>query len=273
MLGITVVSCGFAVRHPPGFAVDRPRGTPDWLLLLFITACRVGDWRFPAGTCLLHAPGQTHDYGSSDGAFANHYCHLVGPGMDELVASLGLSVGEPRSVRDPAPLADALQALWREQVRCEAGWQAAGAALAVAAVVAFHRCDVGTLGDARLADLRAELLAEPQAPWSVDRLAQRAHLSPSRLRVRWRSAFGAAPLADLIRARIARARELLEGGISVAAAAEASGFNDLPYFHRQFRRLTGTTPGRRPGVQSVQASTGGSKIYSEKGSSRRSPRR
>jgi len=68
-------------------------------------------------------------------------------------------------------------------------------------------------------------------------------LSPSRLRARWQSAFGCAPSADVIAARIAYAQRLLEGGLTVADAARRSGFNDLPYFHRQFRRLTGGTPG------------------------------
>jgi AraC-like DNA-binding protein len=61
--------------------------------------------------------------------------------------------------------------------------------------------------------------------------------------------------AWIIRRRIQAAQQLLSAGdIDVATAAEASGFNDLCYFTRQFVRHVGTTPGRyRAAVRNAAA--------------------
>ena len=38
-------------------------------------------------------------------------------------------------------------------------------------------------------------------------------------------------------------RLLAKGEMTVAEICYATGFGDVPYFHRTFKRITGTTPG------------------------------
>ncbi len=79
-------------------------------------------------------------------------------------------------------------------------------------------------------------------------MAAEAGLSPSRFRMRYRSAFGLGPLDDLLSAFLDHVRALLLDGLIVAAAARRSGFSDFSYYLRQYRRRLGTTPaGTRDG--------------------------
>lgn len=219
--------------------------------MLFTTPgrCRTqaGEQAVPAGTCLLFAPGQAQHYGSDGAPFANHWCHWRGPAAGGLAAALRLPLATPIPLADPAAVARAIRDLEREHRRREPGWAtacAAGVLLTLVTVARGLRPARRRAADRRLHDLRAEMLAAPQRPWGVPRLACAAGLSASRLSARWRSAFGASPIADLIAARLSRARLLIEAGSTVAAAAEASGFRDLAYFHRRFRREIGCTPAR-----------------------------
>jgi AraC-like DNA-binding protein len=74
-------------------------------------------------------------------------------------------------------------------------------------------------------------------------LARVASLSPYHLSRVFRRAYGLAPHAYQIQARISRARALLRAGLSPAQVAMRTGFADQSHFHRRFKRVVGVTPG------------------------------
>ncbi len=79
--------------------------------------------------------------------------------------------------------------------------------------------------------------------WTVARMAQLAHMSPSRFAVLYKRILGVSPTEDLIEARLARAQELLTNtGMSVGQVAAQTGFASPSYFSRLFRRRVGATP-------------------------------
>jgi AraC-like DNA-binding protein len=59
----------------------------------------------------------------------------------------------------------------------------------------------------------------------------------------FRAEVGLPPYEYLTQIRVSRARELLQGGMLVAEAAQAVGFCDESQLHRHFRRIVGVTPG------------------------------
>ena len=62
-------------------------------------------------------------------------------------------------------------------------------------------------------------------------------------RLRFVAQLGTSPAQYLIQARIDRAHQLLtETGMSVTQVASALGYTDVPYFSRQYKQRTGTTP-------------------------------
>jgi AraC-like DNA-binding protein len=98
------------------------------------------------------------------------------------------------------------------------------------------------LRDPHLAAALAAIHAEPARGWTVDALAEIAHLSRSRFAERFRAATGEPPLAYLTRWRMDHAAELLAGGASVNAAARAAGYRSDAAFSRAFARHHGHPP-------------------------------
>ncbi len=96
--------------------------------------------------------------------------------------------------------------------------------------------------------LAAVLLAVKETPglaWPVPELADRAGLSVSQTARRIRELTGLSPREFVIRARVERARRLMEEStMSLKQIAESLGYSDVYFFHRQFKTVAGVTPGR-----------------------------
>lgn len=95
----------------------------------------------------------------------------------------------------------------------------------------------------RLAALAVALLREPAADWTLDGMAERAHLSRSSLIRAFQAAAGVSPAEFLTQIRMTEAgRRLRAGRDSVAAIGEAVGYASEAAFQRAFKRETGLTP-------------------------------
>lgn len=79
----------------------------------------------------------------------------------------------------------------------------------------------------------------------VEELADAAHFGQTRFRQLFSKVTGLSPINYLQRRRVEEACSLLgDGSYGMAQVAEMSGFSDLAFFTRVFRKWTGTTPGR-----------------------------
>lgn len=103
----------------------------------------------------------------------------------------------------------------------------------------FHtETRAGSLGAVR------ERLADIAGPApSLGDLARIAGASKYQLLRAFRKRYGLPPHAWLMSLRAERARSLIHGGASLAAAAAQSGFADQSHMTRTFRRFYGYTPG------------------------------
>ena len=78
----------------------------------------------------------------------------------------------------------------------------------------------------------------------ITQYAAASHVSVNTFRNAFQKEFGTSPLKYRNRLRIERAKELLsECGFTVAEAAYASGFENIGYFCRYYRQVTGESPG------------------------------
>lgn len=98
--------------------------------------------------------------------------------------------------------------------------------------------DAGQL--ARLMDWVRGHLAQPH---TLGSLARRAAMSTRTLQRQFHAATRLAPMAWLVRERVAAAKELLEAGeASLDQIAERTGFGSEESFRRHFRRVAGVAP-------------------------------
>lgn len=79
-------------------------------------------------------------------------------------------------------------------------------------------------------------------PLSLDTLAAAVGISKYHLARQFRLFTGSTVVQTLNRMRCAEARRLLEGGMSVSAAAASCGFDNLSYFTRTYKKYLGILP-------------------------------
>ncbi len=97
----------------------------------------------------------------------------------------------------------------------------------------------------KLEELRGRVLSQPEKDWSVESMAGSVSLSPSRFHAVYKTLFGSSPVNDVICARIDAAKVLLVSrpDASVTELAEKLGYKNPYHFIRQFKQITGITPG------------------------------
>ncbi len=154
------------------------------------------------------------------------------PMMASLLSSLAEELRDPRPGGDAVAtrLADVLviqtvRAWLSDEPEAATGWLAA-------------------LRDPRLGPAVAAVHRDPGHDWTLARLAGLATMSRSSFAARFTAVVGIPPMTYVAGARMRRAREMLLGGSSVAAAASALGYGSEAAFSRAFARVTGQTPGR-----------------------------
>ncbi len=99
----------------------------------------------------------------------------------------------------------------------------------------------------------AALDADLERPVDLRRVAVRCELTYDAFRKAFTIAVGLPPARYRLERRIERAKALLTAGATPAGVAATLGFCDVYFFTRQFRALTGTTPGRFRGALAAQA--------------------
>lgn len=104
--------------------------------------------------------------------------------------------------------------------------------------------------DPAMAGLLQAIQAEPAAPWSMQDMADRVHMSKATFHRRFTLQSGTTPaqLLQLLRMRVAR--RLLDQGMGIQEAAERVGYQSQAAFSRVFQRTEGVAPSalrrRRP---------------------------
>lgn len=118
--------------------------------------------------------------------------------------------------------------------------------LALRSVGASGQCKapgIPALTDARIYEALNAMHAKVAAPWTVEALAKRVHMSRSGFAARFAELVGESPLQYLARWRVTRAAELLrDGDEKIAAVANLVGYESLPAFSRAFKRWQGESP-------------------------------
>ncbi|MDQ8188420.1 helix-turn-helix domain-containing protein [Pelagicoccus sp. SDUM812002] len=143
---------------------------------------------------------------------------------------------------------DSFQGMLREQSRGGQGHTAMLHALLMQLVVAMVRgAEAGGENaggsEAALEGLLDELENRFDRPVTLDDLAERCGVSPRRFTQLFKSRTGYTLVEYVNRKRIEYAKERLRETGHVAYACHESGFQDLAYFYRSFKRYVGCTPG------------------------------
>jgi len=237
----------------------QPTPLPDfdiWLVLAGRGGLEMGGEKqaLVTGVSVLYQPGDAprcwHDPSDPLIVFG---CHFDAANTERVsVGMLRAQVGELDFLRRSAELAVRYH---------EAG--AAGKTLAASLVAQIVACFIFALEhgssdrSTSLEKLASEIRVHPGRTWRIGQMARDSGMSVSHFNRRFRQVFGCAPAHFVIRQRVRRAAGLLrESGLSIQQVADALGYNDVFFFHRQFHRVAGITPraAQRGAVSPVERS-------------------
>ncbi|MFC9502442.1 helix-turn-helix domain-containing protein [Streptomyces sp. NPDC057002] len=265
--------------QPPGYAVNRPRGSASWLFT-WTTGGRgrlrqgAVETSVGAGDLVVLAPGVPHGYAVEPGArhwrFWWAHCQAR-PSWAGWLRPYDAGDGVYVVTSAPAGVHGRVESAFR-RMHTDARWTgteappapvppdgqvavAHGSAARELALSALEEIVLLTAAGARPAAprpgldpriRRAEELiaADPGAPHTVRSLAEGVALSPSRFAHLFSRQLGQSPMRALREARLRHAARLLEGtDLPVERVAAASGFASPFHFNRVFRERYGMPPG------------------------------
>lgn len=97
----------------------------------------------------------------------------------------------------------------------------------------------------RMREVRRKIISMPEKHWTVSEMAAMAALSPSRFHAVYKSVFGTSPMQDIIGSKIHMAKAMLlsDEKLTLPIIAERLGYSDQCQLIRQFKAVTGETPG------------------------------
>lgn len=81
-------------------------------------------------------------------------------------------------------------------------------------------------------------------PLNLEQMARACGMCEGSFRRAFASVYDQSPVKYLLNLRVEKAKELLLMGLSLEEVARRTGFSDVNYFIRYFRKTTGMTPGR-----------------------------
>ena len=263
-----------------GYAVNRPRGAPSWLLLWTDGgAGYIGqggsEVRTAPGDLVVLESGVAQAYRVADGSdgwrfWWAHFqprqdwrtwlrpfhigggCHVVAgidrafhPRIDDTMHRMHADVRWPAGAVAPP---DPFQGTGPAPVVVADRLRAHELALtSIEQILLLATTAAGSTrpGDERIRLAEALIAADPAAPHTVAALARRVGLSESRFAHLFTEQTGRSPMHTVQEARLLKAGQLLRmTDLAVGQVAAACGFESPFHFSRLFRRRHGLPPGR-----------------------------
>ena len=250
-----VIEC--ATNDTAGKAPSRPKAYGAFTLNHFLSNVAVElqgkQCKAYPGDCLIHASSHSQEFHGEDNTWDSDWCVFDGSGIQLLINALGLPIDQifrPASTHFVSPL---LQKIALEHDRKANRWEMiVSLGLQELLIKLSRHClnertqsnGNGTLDPLeKLQEIRTIVHDQLGRQWTVPDMAKLGNLSPSRFAFLYKNSFEVSPMEDLIRKRIRQATVLLsDTRKSIAEIAEESGFEDLQYFYRAFKKRIGATP-------------------------------
>ncbi len=252
---IQMVGIGF--HHAKGSLIDRPRGIGVYVFLHFLVPVEIltsgGIVQGNPGDCLIYGPRNRQWYRGKDVGLGNNWFHAFPGTFGRMLRNFKLPLGtliRPGRSDFIVPLLTEMkrELLERRPYHKDNIEFLCGRLLLELARHVDEKSSSALTPRKhelirRFREVRFEIHSNFMKRWTVSEMAKISCISPSRFAALYKEFFGKSPVDDLVDVRIDRAKWLLSNShLAVADAAAQSGFENICYFSRMFRKRTGLSP-------------------------------
>lgn len=241
--------------HGSDFLMDRPTGLPDYVLLILKSASTIviSDHIYTVNkpSTILIDSNTPHKYFPSGSQYIDDYLHFKVQDQKNFLNELIFPFNTPILLSNNNGIDDLLPKIQVElntdskysdriidlyikilMIRIGEQWE----------MLQQKNTNIPHYYD--LLSVRNNIINSPTRVWTIEELAEKAHLSHAYFQVMYKKAFGVTCISDVINTKIAQAKVLLTStNLPVKEVAQELGYNEVYHFIRQFKKSTGFTPG------------------------------
>jgi len=247
------------IRHDwpeqAGFMIDRPQGTTDYVFLHFINAVCLTLYNGESintvpGSLILFSPGFGYSF-KSNTPLIHNWMHIEG-NVSEIWNGFGLELNTLYTPYNDEFITSIMRELENEYFQA-GSYSCDFMQLKLRELFIKISREISSSSglneisehtEKRFRALRMDVFSHLDKQYSIAELADMVGLSESRFHSIYKSIFGISPGKDIIIARISKSKDLLSARkYSVSQVAEMMGYTNEYHFIRQFKQITGLTPG------------------------------
>ena len=248
---LAIGGIGFRELMPP-CTVERPRGTGDFLIMLFHDPA-FADLRpnatFHEGpdTLMVWPPGAGQYYGNPAREFSHSWIHCEGARVKKILRDCAFPARCPFRLQNSSRFLKALLDIHSELVTFVSPDFTICGNILENALREIARQKRGETSGSRIPEnllsVHRLIASAPSRPIDLAELARVAGMSPPHFCARFKKSFGLSPVESLIQHRMIRAAHLLaDHNLSVAEIAEKVGYTDPFHFSKMFKKQFGISP-------------------------------
>lgn len=247
-----------AIRHDwpekGGFLISRPNGRRDCTFLHFLTPVKLrinGELiQTQPGACVFFAPGVPQWF-CSETAIVHNWMHADGS-LCKKLEQYAIPQNQLLYPGSAAFISRLFQLIEVEYFSQKPHKEELMESYVNEFLIQFARAleeesldRISRQDRQKLSTVRQQILSQPERRWTVAEMADLAALSPSRFHAVYKTLFATTPMQDVIEAKTSYAKSLLlsRPNLTLPVLAEHLGYSDQYHFIRQFKAITGITPG------------------------------
>lgn len=243
---------GLNIRHIGDFTIHRPKGSEDYLLLVFKTSSRFFDGSrellLPPDSCILYKKGTEQLYGTIGKTYVNHYLHFDCKEEATLLHT-ELPFDTPFFLTNPSEVETIFKMLNKEHISDNTHKQENISLLIqlllqkISDAASYVPPTDNVYRQEEFINLRAEIYSNAGNYNRIDELAASLNLSSSHFQALYQQIFGISCYDDLLTAKIMQAEHHLKNtNLPVKEIARLCGYENETSFMRCFKKRTEKTP-------------------------------
>ncbi|MCL2373318.1 MAG: helix-turn-helix transcriptional regulator [Defluviitaleaceae bacterium] len=245
--------CGYNLTEINNFIVRRDGGSSDYLFVLLMTPFYVhskdGEVQVAEPmACMLFAPGEYQYYEAID-KFKNSFIHFT-PNYDFL-SEYNIPTSTIFYPKRPELINQILKNIVIEATSKPIHYKQKIDCLVNELIIDFsrevHNITHSTHDESlflQFHKIRLSMVTHCETEWTTDSVCKLAHMEKSQFYSYYSRFFNTTPKADIINARIEKAKNLLTNQeLKVNQVSEICGFKNVSHFTRCFKKHVKCTPG------------------------------